>query len=399
MSQATAAERYFLSLVNAERGRNGLQPLTLETRLNDSSEDHSRWLLQTGNFSHTGQGGSSARDRIEDAGFPLQGSWRVTENLALLSENGNGSLLDEVRQLHQNLMDSPSHRANILDPNVTYLGVGLETGMYQGQRIVMATQNFASTLGPVNLDAAPGIIISTVAAPILNVPPPNGALWLSQVGEPHRGNFGTAGHDLITRGAGNDRVFAGQGSDWIVAGAGQDTVSGGQGNDIIQGQAGNDQLMGDAGNDRLSGGDGNDLLMGGDGFDVLTGDRGFDRLFGGAGNDRLLGGLGNDSLNGDLGNDTLIGGPGNDQLRGGAGADQFVFAGATGIDRILDFQPDIDRIMIARGLVGPNVTGFVNNRVTETDQGVVIDLGSGNRIVLLNLDLTRQDVADDIFLF
>ncbi|MFD2813789.1 CAP domain-containing protein [Paracoccus aerius] len=59
MSYATANERYFASLVNQARKDRGLPPLTLEKRLNDSADAHSRWLLDKDVFSHTGQGGSS----------------------------------------------------------------------------------------------------------------------------------------------------------------------------------------------------------------------------------------------------------------------------------------------------------------------------------------------------
>ncbi|MBM3603785.1 MAG: hypothetical protein FJX25_03280 [Alphaproteobacteria bacterium] len=399
MSQASSAERYFLTLVNQERARHGLDPLVLETRLNDSAADHSLWMLQTDIFSHTGAGGSRVRDRVEAAGFPLEVSWRVSENLAYISDNGNGSLLDEVRQMHINLMNSPGHRANILDPDVTYLGVGLEVGTFNGHRIVMATQNFARTLGQVELDAAPGITIGTVTAPMTNAPAPSQAQWLAEVGPPARGLNGTPGHDLILRGSGNETVSGGAGSDWIAGGAGNDVLRSGTGNDILLGQAGNDRLYGDGGADRLWGGAGHDTLYGGMGNDILSGDLGRDRLFGGAGNDRLFGGPGDDLLNGGDGNDTLVGGSGNDTLTGGAGADHFVFAASIGIDRITDFQPDRDRILISKDLVGADVTAFVADRIRETEGGMVIDLSPGNKIILADPDLTRQDVADDIFLF
>lgn len=399
MSHATPAERYFLQLINEERARHDLPPLVLETRLNDAAAEHSDWMLDTDDFSHTGEGGSKASMRVEDAGFPLETSWRVTENLAYISDNRDGSLLDEVRQMHINLMNSPGHRKNILDPDVDYLGVGIEIGNFGPNRVVMATQNFASTSGQVQLDAAPGVTVGTLAGAATNAPAPSRAAWLAQVSDFHDGPFATKGHDQLIRGNGNDSVWGATGFDWISGRGGNDALHGGRGNDVLFGQAGDDKLWGDIGADRLSGGGGNDVLAGGMGTDVLSGEWGHDQLFGGDHNDRLFGNQGADSLNGGAGNDVLAGGLGNDQLHGGLGADQFVFSGPVGLDRIVDFRPGTDRILIDDSLVGADVTRFVADRVRETAAGVVIDLSPGNRIVVTNPDLTAQDVADDLFLF
>ena len=49
-----------LRLINAEREREGLHPLSWSDRLAASAADHASWIASTGTFSHTGQGGSSA---------------------------------------------------------------------------------------------------------------------------------------------------------------------------------------------------------------------------------------------------------------------------------------------------------------------------------------------------
>ncbi|WP_265501577.1 CAP domain-containing protein [Paracoccus beibuensis] len=399
MSHATPAERYFLQLVNQERARHDLAPLVLETRLNDAAADHSEWMLDADVFSHTGEEGSKPSARVQEANFSLQGGWRVAENLAYISDDRDGSLLDEVRQMHRNLMDSPGHRANILDPDVDYLGVGIDVGNFGAHRVVMVTQDFAATGGQVQLDVAPDVTITTVGTPMTNAAAPRVADWLAQVGDHHKGPFATGGSDRIVRGAGNDSVWGGTGSDWIFGGAGDDALHGGRGNDVILGHLGNDRIWGEIGNDRLLGGAGNDTLAGGIGADLINGDMGADRIFGDDHNDRLFGNWGADTLDGGAGNDLLAGGVGNDLLRGGAGADQFVFAGSVGTDRIADFQSGRDRILIDKDLVGPDVTKFVRDDIRETAEGVVIDLGSGQRIVLTDPDLTWQDVADDVFMF
>ncbi|WP_037316537.1 CAP domain-containing protein [Ruegeria halocynthiae] len=152
MSTASTFEQEMLTLINEERTSRGLNPLKLETRLNDSSEDHSAWMLDTDRFSHTGENDSSATERMGDAGFEFSGSWRSGENIAWQSERGAAGITDDVAQLHQSLMNSPGHRANILNPDFEYIGIGIETGDMQGYDAVMVTQNFATTDAAVMLD-------------------------------------------------------------------------------------------------------------------------------------------------------------------------------------------------------------------------------------------------------
>ncbi|WP_420585614.1 CAP domain-containing protein [Ruegeria sp.] len=152
MSQASDLEREMLDLINAERLALGLNPVQLELQLNASAEDHSTWMLNTDTFSHTGVNNSSATQRIRDSGFDLTGSWRTAENIAWQSQRGAAGFSDDVVDLHNSLMASPGHRANILDPNLTYIGIGIEIGTFNGVPAVMVTQNFAHTSAPVQLD-------------------------------------------------------------------------------------------------------------------------------------------------------------------------------------------------------------------------------------------------------
>ncbi|WP_170563163.1 CAP domain-containing protein [Ruegeria atlantica] len=175
MSQASALEREMLSLINAERTSRGLDPVQLELRLNASAEEHSQWMLGSGNFSHTGEGGSSATQRMRDAGFVLSGSWATAENIAWQSQGGEPGFSDDVVDLHNALMNSPDHRANILNPNLAYIGIGIEIGSFGGVPAVIVTQNFARTTASVQLDTGAGSDAGgsdTPADPIPVVPDP-----------------------------------------------------------------------------------------------------------------------------------------------------------------------------------------------------------------------------------
>lgn len=168
MSTASDLEWLMLDLINQERAKNNLDPLQLDLRLNASSEDHSSWMLNADVFSHSGAGGSSAGDRMRDAGFFFSGSWGWGENIAWRSERGEVGYADDVEALHVGLMNSSGHRANILNPNFEVVGIGIEVGTYKGWTAVMVTQNFAYTSSALQIDS-PSNSAPVPAPPVLTV--------------------------------------------------------------------------------------------------------------------------------------------------------------------------------------------------------------------------------------
>lgn len=145
MSQASEVELLMLELINQERTSRGLDPLTINNDLNATSEDHSQWMLDNQVFSHTGAAGSSANDRIDASDYALEGSWRTAENIGWQSERGDEGIADDVADIHESLMNSPGHRANILNPDLEDIGLGVEIGDFQGFDGVVITQNFGRT--------------------------------------------------------------------------------------------------------------------------------------------------------------------------------------------------------------------------------------------------------------
>ena len=422
MSFATADERYFVRLVNNTRKEMGLEPLKIAKPLNEAADGHTQWMLDTGAFSHAGEGGSRASERIEEAGFPMVGeSWGTRENLGYIAMTGAADIRDEIRQMHQNLLDSPSHRKNILDPELEYIGIGLEVGRYDGHTVLMATQNFGRTTGQPEIDT--GLFpIGHELSPDLSADSKNdwlddrfdGAIIRSSatgsdvIGTTLSDDFrlsaasdvaqGEGGHDWMSGGAGHDTLDGGAGFDRIVGGSGFDLLRGGRGNDTIEGQRGNDRLEGGHGNDLLLGGDGHDAIAAGDGHDTLMGGAGHDQITGGRGFDYLVGGAGYDTLRGSAGNDTLEGGRGNDLLIGGSGTDTFIFEEGDGYDTISDYQAGIDRLMIDDDLLDRSVIRFYDDIVRETASGLVLDFGERNKITIEGRGLTAEAVADDIIL-
>ncbi|KIC36795.1 CAP domain-containing protein [Leisingera sp. ANG-M7] len=448
MSQASDLERQMLELINAERTSRGLNPVQLELRLNESAEDHSDWMLQQDVFSHTGAGGSSAGDRMEDAGFVFSGSWTWAENIAWQSERGAPGLADDVIDLHNALMNSPGHRANILNANVEVIGIGIEQGNFNGWDAVMVTQNFAKTSAELQLDTGSGggsqptsgndNLTLTSAGSLeglagndtLNGSAGNDNLLgqdgrdLLQGGHGADSLYGGAHSDTLNGEGGDDKMWAGDGSDTLNGGNGHDTmygnrgddklwgldgndtIDGGKGHDVLYGNLGLDTLWGGDGNDTMDGGRGNDLLFGNMGFDVMLGGDGSDTLNGGNGNDNLAGNFGDDRLNGDGGSDTLSGGTGHDTLDGGAGndllsgnggGDLFIFS--AGDDTVSDFDPNASGELIdlrpADGIT--SFSDLMTNHTSQTANGLLITDGNGDSMLLTGI--TEQDLSSGDFLF
>ncbi len=111
-----------LDLTNAERANAGLPPLTLSPELQDAAQSYSDVLASSGCFAHTCGPMPDFSSRDEAAGYT---DWTsLGENIAF----GYATPEDVVA----GWMASPGHRANILSPNFTEIGVGLE-GTYWTQ--------------------------------------------------------------------------------------------------------------------------------------------------------------------------------------------------------------------------------------------------------------------------
>jgi uncharacterized protein YkwD len=102
-----------LDLTNSERAKAGLQPLRLNEKLNQSAQGHSQDMAMADYFSHTGANGSNAGDRAASAGYYYSS---LGENIAA------GYITAE--EVVQGWMNSPGHRANIMNPFYQELGVG-----------------------------------------------------------------------------------------------------------------------------------------------------------------------------------------------------------------------------------------------------------------------------------
>jgi hypothetical protein len=133
------------------------QPLGLNPLLILSARNHSQWMLDNDQFSHTGVDNSDPGQRMKTAGYPFAGSWAWGENIGWRGTAGNPDLASFTSFIHDSLVRSPGHRENLMSPDFDELGVGIMTGTFATQgteyNSVMVTQNFAMS------DGTPGPLI------------------------------------------------------------------------------------------------------------------------------------------------------------------------------------------------------------------------------------------------
>ena len=102
-----------LAEVNRVRRDHSLPGVRLSARLDEAAVRHTQYMATSGRFTHDGPSGENVADRVVAAGY---GYRFVAENIA-----AGQATADEVVLAW---MNSPGHRANLLNPAVVEIGVG-----------------------------------------------------------------------------------------------------------------------------------------------------------------------------------------------------------------------------------------------------------------------------------
>ncbi|HYO21462.1 MAG TPA: CvpA family protein [Flavisolibacter sp.] len=120
-------EAQMLALVNEERTKRGLPAVKADPEMTKVARAHSVDMFARGYFSHYTPERKDPFDRMKQAGVKFL---TAGENLAL------GRTL---KICHEGLMNSPGHKANILNPSFGRLGIGIMDGGIYG---LMISQEF-----------------------------------------------------------------------------------------------------------------------------------------------------------------------------------------------------------------------------------------------------------------
>lgn len=120
-------EEQMLEMVNKEREKNGLKLLKADPEMTSVARAHSNDMFSRGYFAHVNPDGKNPFQRMKDA------------NVSFIAAGENLALAQTVEIAHINLMNSPGHRANILNPAFGRVGIGILDGGYHG---LMISQEF-----------------------------------------------------------------------------------------------------------------------------------------------------------------------------------------------------------------------------------------------------------------
>jgi hypothetical protein len=134
-----AAERDIVRLLNDARQRAGLPSLAVDERLTRAAREHTRLMTEHGQLSHQFPGEPAVSRRLATTGIRFN---LDAENVALDSGTAEDA--------HRGLMNSPRHRANIMNPDVNVVGVG---ALRKGG-LLYVTEDFARRLQEVSANEA-----------------------------------------------------------------------------------------------------------------------------------------------------------------------------------------------------------------------------------------------------
>jgi hypothetical protein len=112
-----------ICLVNRERTQRGLTPLGLNGLLNSASLEHSQDMVRRSYFEHSTPEGRTVIDRLRAVGYARGMSASTGENIAY----GLGAKATPAAIVRA-WMHSPGHRADILRPAFTEIGIGIALG-------------------------------------------------------------------------------------------------------------------------------------------------------------------------------------------------------------------------------------------------------------------------------
>lgn len=134
-----SVSRELFDLLNETRREAGLPALIEHVGLREVALAHSRDMAANDFIGHDSPSTGSAADRVRAASLQ---SGLVLENI------GRGYSAQEI---HRGLMESPGHRANLVNPDVTHVGVGVVAQQEGARKAFIVTQVFVRMAERVDL--------------------------------------------------------------------------------------------------------------------------------------------------------------------------------------------------------------------------------------------------------
>jgi len=124
-------EQNIISLTNESRQQFSVAVLTENQILDKAAQAKADDMLAKGYFAHNSPDGRTPWDFITSAGYSYL---MAGENLAVN--------FTEAESVETAWMNSPGHKANILNKNFQDIGIGISQGTYQGHTAIFVVQEF-----------------------------------------------------------------------------------------------------------------------------------------------------------------------------------------------------------------------------------------------------------------
>lgn len=146
-----------IALANIDRVNVGLGELKINTTLNKAAEQKVQDMLNNNYFAHVSPDNKTPWDFIKSAGYKYLAAG---ENLAV----------DFVtaEDVNKGLMNSPTHRANILNKLYSEIGVAVGYGILDGRDTILVAQYFGK---PYAMQPTKTVPTSTKTAPVIKTVP------------------------------------------------------------------------------------------------------------------------------------------------------------------------------------------------------------------------------------
>jgi hypothetical protein len=145
-----------VSLTNQSRVQYGLPELTLNTKLSQAAQNKANDMLAKGYFAHNTPDGKTPWSFIKATGYSYLSAG---ENLAVD--------FTQAESVSAAWMNSPGHRANILNKSFQEIGIGIAFGMWQGHQTTFVVQMFGTPVAQkVTLQEQPTPVAASAPAPV-----------------------------------------------------------------------------------------------------------------------------------------------------------------------------------------------------------------------------------------
>lgn len=158
------------NITNAERAEAGLAPLTENALLSAAAQLKAQDMAAKSYFAHVSPEGLTPWHWFEQVNYKYV---YAGENLAVN--------FFESADVARAWMNSPTHKANIVKPGYTEIGIGVASGIYQGHNTVFVAQLFGTPLvAPAPVAPAPTSEVAVAEEPEAPAPTPEETVVLGE---------------------------------------------------------------------------------------------------------------------------------------------------------------------------------------------------------------------------